>query len=103
MAIVYNEESSTFNHQDINDTGKLFTIYPTICRNIGAKLKSLEFYEWMFVRLRKIHTSVITPRDFVSALHEISHSILKNNLSLPVPFSSVSKYLYLKHLEAYQI
>lgn len=113
-------DEATFN-EDIKDIEK--TIYD-ITDNlsfIGAKLKTLELCESLmesyifleatlddilnsitFARLRIIHTSIITPKDLVNSLQDISHSLRKNNLPLPVTITTVSSYLDLIELEAYQ-
>lgn len=55
-----------------------------------------------FARLKILHSSIITPRDLVTSLQEISRSLSKNNLPFPTYTSNVAKYLDVIELEAYQ-
>lgn len=55
-----------------------------------------------FARLRILHSSIITPRDLVLSLQDISKSLSKNNLPLPTYSSNIGQYLDIIELEAYQ-
>lgn len=55
-----------------------------------------------FARLKILHSSIITPLDLIESLKQISHSLQKTNLPLPVYSSSLSKYIDIIELEAYQ-
>lgn len=55
-----------------------------------------------FARLKILHSSIITPRDLVSSLQDISRSLVKNNLPLPTYGSNIANYLDIIELEAYQ-
>ena len=55
-----------------------------------------------FARLNILHSSIITPRDLVASLQEISRSLVKNNLPLPTYGSNLAEYLDIIELEAYQ-
>lgn len=55
-----------------------------------------------FSRLKIIHTSIITPKDLLSALRTIAQSLDKNNLPLPIREAKVATYLELIELSAFQ-
>ncbi|XP_050314503.1 uncharacterized protein LOC126748980 [Anthonomus grandis grandis] len=55
-----------------------------------------------FARLKMLHSSIITPKDLINALQEISQTLRKNNLPLPTYSSSVTQYIDIIGLEAYQ-
>lgn len=55
-----------------------------------------------FARLKILHSSIITPLDLIESLKQISQSLQKNNLPLPVYSSSLAKYIDIIELEAYQ-
>lgn len=55
-----------------------------------------------FARLKILHSSIITPRDLVSSLQDISRSLVRNNLPLPTYGSNIAEYLDIIELEAYQ-
>lgn len=60
------------------------------------------FNSIIFASLRIFHKSIITLRHLVNSLQEISHSLPKNSVHLPVSFSTVSKYIDFIIFEAYQ-
>lgn len=55
-----------------------------------------------FARLKILHSSIITPRDLIDSLQQISQSLRKNNLPLPIYSASVAQYIDIIELEAYQ-
>lgn len=55
-----------------------------------------------FARLKILHSSIITPLDLIDSLKQVSQSLQKNNLPLPVYSSSLAKYIDIIELEAYQ-
>lgn len=55
-----------------------------------------------FARLKILHSSIITPLDLIDSLQQISKSLHKNNLPLPVYSSNLAKYIDIIELEAYQ-
>lgn len=55
-----------------------------------------------FARLNIIHTSIITPKDLVSALEKIAQSLQKNNLPLAPREAKVATYLDIIELSAFQ-
>ncbi|VEN36163.1 unnamed protein product [Callosobruchus maculatus] len=113
-------DEETFN-QDLKIIGeKIYNIADNVAF-VEARLEILEFCEQLmesylflqdsfndilnsisFARLKVIHPSVITPKDLVDSLQDISHSLSRNNLPLPINLATVSEYLNLMELEAYQ-
>ena len=55
-----------------------------------------------FARLHIIHTSIITSKDLLYFLQQISHNLVRNNLPLPAYDSQVATYLDIIELEAFQ-
>lgn len=55
-----------------------------------------------FARLGVLHSSIINPLDLLNSLKEISQSLQKTNLPLPVYSSYIARYIDLIELEAYQ-
>jgi len=55
-----------------------------------------------FAKLKIIHTSIITPKDLVSALQIISQNLQKNNLPLSPREAKVATYLDIIELSAFQ-
>lgn len=55
-----------------------------------------------FARLKILHSSIITSRDLIESLREVSQSLHKNNLPLPTSLSNVAQYIDIIELEAYQ-
>lgn len=55
-----------------------------------------------FARLKIIHSSIIAPDNLISALKEISQNLVRNNLPLPVKYSSIAQFLEIIELEAFQ-
>lgn len=76
---------------------KLMENYLFLENNLNDILNSVTF-----ARLKIIHSSIITPEHLISALQEISQNLVKNNLPLPVKYSSIAQYLEIIELEAFQ-
>lgn len=55
-----------------------------------------------FARLKIIHTSIITPRDLINSLNDISQVLTKDNLPITPTFSNIAKYLEIIELHAFQ-
>lgn len=56
-----------------------------------------------FARLKIIHATVIKPLDLLNSLKEISHSLKNTELPFPIEFSSISNYLDVIELKAFQL
>lgn len=55
-----------------------------------------------FARLKILHSSIITPKDLVTSLQEISQSLHKNNLPITPQISKVAQYFDIIELQAFQ-
>lgn len=77
---------------------QLMASYLFIEDNINDILNSITF-----ARLRIIHSSIITPDHLVTSLQEISQSLRRNNLPLPIKLSAVAQYLDIIELQAFQV
>lgn len=114
-------DEETFN-EDIKQIGNTLMSLTDEFQLVNIKLKFLEICEQLmesylyiednlndilnsitFARLKIIHSSIITPAHLIESLQEISQSLLKNNLPLPIKLSSVAKYLDIIELQAFQV
>lgn len=55
-----------------------------------------------FARLKIIHSSIITPKDLITSLQQISQSLQRNNLPLTISTTSIAQYLDIIELQAFQ-
>lgn len=76
---------------------KLMASYLYLEDNLNDILDSITF-----ARLKIIHTSIISPDDLILSLKEISQNLVKNNLPLPVKYSTIAQFLDIIELEAFQ-
>lgn len=113
-------DEDTFNtdiseiKESITDISDVLKFYETQAKTLSLCESLMESYVFLenslndileaitFARLRILHTSIITPRDLIASLQEISRSLSKNNLPLPTYLSYVARYLDIIDLEAYQ-
>lgn len=113
-------DEATFN-EDINEIQKSIMTLSDDVAYYDAQIKVLNLCELLmesysfiehsiddilnaitFARLNILHTSIITPLDLIESLKQISQSLSKNNLPLPAYTTSISQYLDIISLEAYQ-
>ena len=55
-----------------------------------------------FARLKIIHSAIITPKDLVLSLQQISQGLHKNNLPFPASSTKIAQYLDIIELQAFQ-
>lgn len=55
-----------------------------------------------FARLKIMHTSIITPKDLIISLEQISKTLTKDNIPLPIAYTNVAKYFNIIELSAFQ-
>ncbi|XP_074031912.1 uncharacterized protein [Leptinotarsa decemlineata] len=113
-------DEETFN-QDIKEIEKSLMEISDDMAFYEAQIKTLEICESLmesylfletfigdiinsitFARLKIIHGSIITSRDLLYSLQEISQTLNKNNLPLYVSIGNIPQYLDLIELQAYQ-
>ncbi|VEN49052.1 unnamed protein product, partial [Callosobruchus maculatus] len=89
---IYNISDSLAFHQAqlsaLELCESLMESYLYLEENINDILNSITF-----AHLRIIHTSIITPKDLLYLLKEMSRNFIRNNLPLPLYPSHVSTYL----------
>lgn len=113
-------DEETFN-RDLIEINQSITNIADDLAFYQAQIKTLEICEFLmesyafvenylndalnavaFARLNILHSSIITPKDLISALQQASQSLRKNNLPLPVYSSSVAQYIDIIELDAFQ-
>lgn len=113
-------DEETFN-KDIKEIEKSIYDISDDLAYINSKLRVLELCESLmesymflennldnilnsitFARLKILHSSIITPKDLVASLQEISQSLHKNNLPITPQISKVAQYFDIIELQAFQ-
>lgn len=113
-------DEETFNrdiaeiHQTIMDISDDLSFYQAQIKTLDICESLMESYTFLentlndiinaitFARLNILHSSIITPVDLINSLQQISQSLSKNNLPLPIYSSYIPQYIDIIELQAYQ-